>query len=88
MKTVPSTDARPSPLLRLLPGAMLLLLQLEQGPAAASAAAPPAVKWVKGYSFGKSESHPHAGVECADGGFLVVGDGQDYSNETVVKRYI
>jgi hypothetical protein len=88
MKTVPSTDVRPSPLLRLLPGAMLLLLQLEQGPAAASAAAPPAVKWVKGYSFGKSESHPHAGVECADGGFLVVGDGQDYSNETVVKRYI
>lgn len=47
---------------------------------------PPAIKWVRGYTFGQSESHPHAGVECSDGGFLVVGDGQDYVNETVKRR--
>eukprot|EP01052_Picozoa_sp_SAG31_P017816 SAG31_NODE_1235_length_9198_cov_5.065282_6_plen_446_part_00 len=46
----------------------------------------PAVAWAQGYTFGRSESHPHAGVQTADGGFLVVGDGQDYSNMTVKRR--
>jgi hypothetical protein len=85
-KTVYSTDA-PSLLLCLLPSAMLLTLLESADATLADVAAPPAVKWVKGYTFGQSESHPHAGVECADGGFLVVGDGQDYANETV-KRHI
>ena len=49
--------------------------------------APPAEQWVKGYTFGASESHPHAGVQLQDGGYLVVGDGVDYGNTTVVKRY-
>ncbi len=40
---------------------------------------PPNITWTKGFTFGASESHPHAGVECADGGFLVVGDGIDYT---------
>ena len=33
------------------------------------------------YSFGSPslESHPHAGVQTADEGFLMVGDGQDYA---------
>ena len=41
----------------------------------------PGVDWVKGYSFSKPslESHPHAGVETKDGGFLMVGDGIDYA---------
>ena len=45
---------------------------------------PPPIQWVKGYTFGKSESHPHAGVQTADGGFLVVGDGQNYSRPATV----
>lgn len=49
---------------------------------------PPAIDWVKGYTFGNAESHPHAGVETADGGFLVVGDGVDYGNTTPVNRHI
>jgi hypothetical protein len=49
---------------------------------------PPAVKWAKGYTFGNSESHPHGGVQTADGGFLMVGDGVDYNNQTVVQRHI
>ena len=54
-----------------------------------SAFADPApVLWTKGYTFGESESHPHAGVETQDGGFLVVGDGVDYNNNKIVKRYI
>ena len=48
----------------------------------------PPVLWAKGYTFGESESHPHAGVETKDGGFLVVGDGVDYNNNTIVQRYI
>ena len=48
---------------------------------------PPPVRWAKGYTFGGSESHPHAGVQTSDGGFLVVGDGVDYQNETV-KRHM
>ena len=43
---------------------------------------PPPVEWVQGYTFGVSESHPHAGVQTADGGFLVVGDGQNYTDAT------
>ena len=57
---------------------------------------PPNINWAKGYSF-ESESHPHAGVQTSDGGFLMVGDGQVdtffdyYYNATVdasVKRHI
>jgi hypothetical protein len=31
-----------------------------------------------GYTFGDKESHPHAGVQTKDGGFLMVGDGVNY----------
>eukprot|EP00937_MAST-01D_sp_MAST-1D-sp2_P001095 g1095.t1 len=47
--------------------------------AVATAVSPPAQQWVQGYSFGTSESHPHAGIETADGGFVLVGDGVDYN---------
>jgi hypothetical protein len=53
---------------------------------AAPAIDPPAVMWAKGYTFGQAESHPHAGVECQDGGYLVVGDGQDYADLTVRRQ--
>lgn len=57
--------------------------------AARSGTTPPAVSWVFGYSFGTSEAQPHAGVETFDGGLIVVGDGQDYSQPTsIVKRSI
>lgn len=49
---------------------------------------PPPIEWAKGYTFGNAESHPHAGVETSDGGFLVVGDGVDYNNNTIVERYM
>ena len=44
--------------------------------------------WARGYTFGTSESHPHAGVQLADGGLVVVGDGQDYSKRTALKRAV
>jgi len=51
---------------------------------------PPAIAWVKGYNFFGSESHPHAGVETADGGFIAVGDGLDYGANAskAIKREI
>eukprot|EP00039_Didymoeca_costata_P021667 m.345133 g.345133 ORF g.345133 m.345133 type:complete len:443 (+) comp25774_c0_seq1:127-1455(+) len=61
---------------------MLLLLSLLLC-AETLAIDPPAVQWVKGYTFGQDESHPHAGVETLDGGFFVVGDGVNYNNNTV-----
>jgi hypothetical protein len=53
----------------------------------ANAMDPPVVLGFKGYGFGQAESHPHAGVETADGGFLMVGDGVDY-NDLRVQRHI
>ena len=44
---------------------------------------PPAISWTKGYGFGESESHPHAGIELQNGGFVVVGDGVNYQNNTI-----
>ena len=41
----------------------------------ATAAKAPGIIFTKGYAFGNAESHPHAGVETKDGGFLMVGDG-------------
>ena len=38
---------------------------------------PPPIEWAKGYTFGNAESHPHAGVQTLDGGFILVGDGID-----------
>jgi hypothetical protein len=32
----------------------------------------PEVAWKKAFDFTPSESHPHAGVEARDGGFLMV----------------
>jgi len=32
----------------------------------------PEVAWKKAFDFAPSESHPHAGVEAHDGGFLMV----------------
>ena len=40
---------------------------------------PPRLAWAEGYGFDGSESHPHAGVQTAEGGFIVAGDGLDYS---------
>eukprot|EP00930_Biecheleria_cincta_P002016 TRINITY_DN103094_c0_g1_i1.p1 TRINITY_DN103094_c0_g1~~TRINITY_DN103094_c0_g1_i1.p1 ORF type:complete len:484 (-),score=63.27 TRINITY_DN103094_c0_g1_i1:198-1649(-) len=50
----------------------------------------PNIQWTKGYSLGTSlESHPHAGVETSDGGFLIVGDGQDYAEKNPdLKRHV
>ena len=45
--------------------------------ASATANPAPPITWEKGYTFGAAESHPHAGVQTSDGGFLVVGDGVD-----------
>ena len=54
------------------------------------AVSPPGVLWAHGYPFSPSESHPHGGVQTADGGFLVVGDGVDYTlpPTSAVKRRI
>lgn len=54
------------------------------------AVSPPPVLWANGYPFSPSESHPHGGVETADGGFLVVGDGVDYTlpPTSAIKRRI
>ena len=49
---------------------------------------PPSILSFRGYSFAPSEAHPHAGVQTADGGFLVVGDGVNYANQTFVQRRI
>ena len=47
---------------------MIMLIQL----LSVAAMDPSTVRWTKGYDFGE-ESHPHAGVETSDGGFLMVG---------------
>ena len=49
----------------------------------------PAVAWRKAFDFAPSESHPHAGVEAHDGGFLMAGDGLDYTNANpAINRYV
>lgn len=54
-----------------------------------SAAHVPKVAWRKAYDFAPSESHPHAGVEARDGGFLMCGDGQDYTHkDPSIDRYV
>ena len=44
-----------------------------------SAAVQPRIEWTRGYSNGGCEAHPHAGVQLADGGFLLVGDSVCYN---------
>ena len=49
----------------------------------------PDVAWRRAYDFAPSESHPHAGVQTADGGFLMVGDGLDFTNQNPkIQRYV
>ena len=38
----------------------------------------PTVQWVTGFSNRKCESHPHAGVQLHDGGYLMIGDSVCY----------
>lgn len=54
-----------------------------------SAAHVPDVAWQKAFDFAPSESHPHAGVETHDGGFLMCGDGLDYTHANPsINRYV
>ena len=46
------------------------------------------VLWANGYSFGRMGAQPHAGVETSDGGFLMVGDGRDRNNKTVLRHIL
>jgi hypothetical protein len=49
----------------------------------------PKVAWKKAYDFAPSESHPHAGVQTHDGGFLIVGDGLDFTHANpAIDRYV
>jgi hypothetical protein len=52
---------------------MLFLTLLSASLLLARAIEAPPVQWAQGYTFGTAESHPHAGVETSDGGFLMVG---------------
>ena len=42
-------------------------------------APPPTIQWATGFSNGGCEAHPHAGVQLADGGYLMVGDSVCYN---------
>jgi hypothetical protein len=67
----------------LLAGGLALLL------APCSSVHVPDVAWRKAFDFAPSESHPHAGVETHDGGFLMCGDGLDYTHANpAIKRYV
>lgn len=67
---------------------MTIALTLTAGSALSTNVSAPSIDWARGYSFSPSESHPHAGVELADGGFLMVGDGVDYTHrDPAVKRH-
>ena len=46
-------------------------------------AQPPDIAWVRGYSNGNCEAHPHSGVQTADGGYLMVGDSVCYGDASV-----
>ena len=51
--------------------------QAAAGQSAATPAAPgggPAVQWVYGYGGAETEEHPHAAVQTADGGYVIVGE--------------
>lgn len=64
-----------------MPRPLLTLACLGACSLLALAVDPSSVKWAKGYTFGKAEAHPHAGVETSDGGFLMVGDGGVYNDQ-------
>ena len=55
---------------------------------AALASDPPPIDWVVGYSNGDCEAHPHAGVQLADGGYLMIGDSQCYDESSDLKRSV
>jgi hypothetical protein len=67
---------------------LLISLPAVWSAAVSSAVTAPPVLWAEGYTFGPMESHPHAGVQTTDGGFLMVGDGVHYGNTTVVQRHL
>ena len=46
----------------------------------------PAVNFSHGYNNSNCEAHPHAGVELADGGWLMVGDSQCWDGSAPFKR--
>ena len=55
----------------------VLAALLTAGAAAGQSAAAgegPAVQWVYGYGGAESEEHPHAAVQTADGGYVIVGE--------------
>ena len=54
--------------------ALKLALAAARGPAAAGKESAPSVDYAVGFHNGDCESHPHAGVELRDGGWLMVGD--------------
>ena len=66
-----------------------MLASVSAALAAVALCAAPEVAWKKAYDFAPSESHPHAGVEAADGGFLMCGDGLDFTNKNpAINRYV
>ena len=68
---------------------MLLACGLALLEAPCSSVHVPEVAWRKAFDFTPSESHPHAGVETNDGGFLMAGDGLDYTNANpAINRYV
>ena len=52
---------------------------VRSAPLAAGIARVPAIQWTRGYTNGDCESHPHAGVQLDDGGYLMVGDSVCYT---------
>ena len=49
----------------------------------------PSIQWARGYTNGACESHPHAGVQLRDGGFLMIGDSVCYQQaHAALKRSI
>ena len=57
--------------------ALALALLLAAGRGAAAPGGGPQVLWVHGYGGAESEEHPHAAVQTADGGYVIVGESAD-----------
>ena len=66
----------------------LILLLFASGQTMAHPPVPPNVTWAKGWLNGNCEAHNRAGVQTADGGYFLVGDGQCYDVKTSFERQI
>ena len=55
------------------------------GHGAAAPGGGPPVEWVYGYGGAETEEHPHAAVQTADGGYVIVGDS---SSEAVTRIFV